>query len=170
MRRYSGRAQSPRPRAPARDDRGAWVARAILEAERGTGTFGSIDEGLPRGTGGRARLLFIAVEYCGDIHAGEHPGVVQCSQRFEDDHIATLHVDDSRTGCRGVAQTHESLKRTARFEHGIQMSDQKQLGAGTGIVGDEVTDSMKRGPVYPTCFESQRVELWTQYVGNPTHT
>ena len=78
-----------------------------------------------RGVERRAGILLVAMHDDGDAQLVEHARRLERSQRFDDDDVPALHVDDAGTARRRVAQPLELLERTARLEHRIEVPDQQ---------------------------------------------
>src|SRR5512132_2723183 len=129
------RAKRPGASAPARDDGGSRITRAVLEAECVPRAGCGVDQRAARQLDGLARFLLVAIEDDGDVHLVEHAGVAQRAERVEENDVAALHVDDAGTFRRRVVQSLEALERTVRLEHRIEMSDQQDLRTGAGMLG-----------------------------------
>src|SRR5512132_4653871 len=128
-------AKRPGASAPARDDGGSRITRAVLEAECVPCARGRVDQRTAGQLDGLAGFLLVAVEDDGDVHPVEHAGVAQRAERVEENDVAALHIDDAGAFRRRIVQSLEALERTVRLEHRIEMSDQQDLRTGAGMLG-----------------------------------
>src|SRR5262249_4994637 len=85
------------------------------------------------------------------------------------DDVAALHVDDARPPGGPVAEQLELLKRAVRLEHGVEMADQQNLPAASGVLGDEVPGASPGTAVDPSRLEAEPLETRHEDVADALH-
>ena len=88
---------------------------------------------------------------------------------MHDDDVTALHVHDPGP-LRPVALPIETLKRTARLEHRVEVTDEQQPRPTSVSASDEVTRAIPRRTVDPLRLEPQSVELLAEEHAHLAHS
>src|SRR5665213_4532782 len=160
----------PRTGAAARHHRGARIAGSVLEAHGDARSLGRVDECFAGGLERSTWFFFVAVEDDGDVHSVERTGVFQCAKRVQQDDVAALHVDDTRSARRAVAHSLEALEWARWLEHRIEVTDEEYLWPLPRMLRNQMSRASKRRAVDPPCREAERFERHAERVADLLHS
>jgi hypothetical protein len=145
--------------------------RAPLETQRDVALPAGLDEIPPADRQRPPRRLLIAGQHHPDRGVLERAGLVQRPQREQDRDVAALHVGHPGSASRIGPDPLESLERTVRLEHGVEVSDEEHAPATHALsLGEEVRATLHLSHVCQQDVEAQGLEPRSHQLGHRPHT
>ena len=173
MGRHTGHLQLPGGRAAPGDHRRFGIAVAVLEADRGVGARGNLDEHLARQRQRPAALLLVTGQHHREAQIVQHTRSLERLQGVEQHDITALHIGDARSAGGGLTQPLEPLERTVGLEDRVEVADQQEIGPVVirgdrprGPLGHQVSGALERRSVDPAYGKPQGLELPAEDLSN----